>query len=299
MRIANNTSMKTRILFFLGLLLTGLSVQAQVYSFSQSTATYADLNNPLILLNDTQTGTGAILMNGNFMTYNEALDSILWISQNPYLSNTTNAGNLVVMGGIEADMQQGKSEVSVLIEGNSGSQILKIQYKNMATALDTGANLNVQIWLYEAEQKIELRFGPGMSNELFTCGLMLLSPDNKTAYDYLLLGGDPSSPVVNDGTQTKLSAWPAEGTVYTFKLEPNSVSTIGENELNVYPNPSAGSFQIEGADITDVKAFDAMGQEVKVKKNENNYSLSEPKVGVYHLLVVTKNGGIRSKRITV
>lgn len=277
----------------------GLPAKAQIYSFSQGSASYEMLDNPFVLLTDTQDMFNAIYLTGNFKAYNQALDSYVMVSQHPYLFNIMEEGNVVIMAAMELNLLPGKSEVSALVVGSGANRILKVQYKDMVTSEDTGANLNVQIWIYEREQKIELHFGPGSSNKALTCGLMLMSPDNSTAYDYSILSGDPSSPVLNNSGSSKINGWPANGTVYTFSILSTGVKTVAENDFVVYPNPSAGSFQIEGTDVGEVQAFDALGKEVNVTQTGTTYTIQEAKVGVYQLQIVSKSGGIRTKRITV
>jgi hypothetical protein len=93
----------------------------------------------------------------------------------------------------------------------------------------------------------------------------------------------------------------SEGLVYT-----DGTSTAGMNEsklsdLNIYPNPSTGIFQLNGSFTNaafSVAVFDNLGQEVFASENKTSLDLSDLKNGSY-LVFITTTGGSVTKRITV
>ncbi|TNE81549.1 MAG: T9SS type A sorting domain-containing protein [Bacteroidetes bacterium] len=291
--------MKARILAIASILFIGLSAKAQYYSFTQSTEPYTELVNAEVEFKDSTAMNSYFKLLGNFRAYNLDLDSELTITRNAYLHNITDYGNVMIMGGVGAKTKQGVSQVSTVVEGTGSTRIFKVQYKNLMHESETGDTLNVQIWIYESTQKIEIRFGSGTSNRTFNCGLVLFAPQNGGVYDYFVLQGNPNNPNINTSGITTISGWPAEGTVYTFNILTTGVQTLSDSAFKVYPNPTTGTFQLEGENIAEVKAYDATGKEVKLSVNANEYQLVEPKKGLYQLQIRTKDGGIRSKRITV
>ncbi|WP_430401866.1 aryl-sulfate sulfotransferase [Fluviicola sp.] len=101
----------------------------------------------------------------------------------------------------------------------------------------------------------------------------------------------------------------ANGCVYRYSagyVFSGGTSTAGINEsdlnqLTIYPNPSTGVFQLQGAFTTDafsIEVFDNLGKSVFSAENETSLDLTDLKNGNYLLLVKTDSGSV-TKRITL
>ncbi len=83
---------------------------------------------------------------------------------------------------------------------------------------------------------------------------------------------------------------------------PGSLSTneqIAENaSLIVFPNPSSnGMFSIQSLNnILDVKAFDILGKQIDVEKNNNSYKINAS-TGIYTIKIIDDNGNSQIKKI--
>ena len=122
-----------------------------------------------------------------------------------------------------------KSTISYFLEGNDGSRILKIEYKNCGFLNDgTDESFSYQIWLYESGGKAEVRIGSGNSAYPSDIGISpiigLINMNRDTEITGFLIYGDPLSPQSKSMNLSEelvyLSAIPAEGTIYSFIPQP-------------------------------------------------------------------------------
>lgn len=76
----------------------------------------------------------------------------------PYVSDIIDRG---------IDIDSSLSPISYLVEGEPGSRIFKLEYKNAGFFEDVSMNdfVNFQMWMYEGSGDIELRFGPNQVND--------------------------------------------------------------------------------------------------------------------------------------
>ena len=71
-----------------------------------------------------------------------------------------------------------------------------------------------------------------------------------------------------------------------FVCNPTSVVEIGgEEELEVYPNPTSGLINIEGEEVTEVQVYNSFGQLVKTFLNVNIIDLGTMSKGIYMLII--------------
>ena len=80
-----------------------------------------------------------------------------------------------------------------------------------------------------------------------------------------------------------------------------SVTEINSQSESIYPNPSSGTFYLNGIDpesIISVACHDSKGRCVeKWFAGEKNYSLTSPNAGIYFITVTTKEKTVRMKWI--
>lgn len=130
--------------------------------------------------------------------------------------------------------------------------------------------------------------------------------------------GTLTNPVTLNGTTTDnlveaLNLWIAEQEhpeLYrTWTMVTDTVPVFGDyyigiaenetpaNKVKVYPNPASGHVSIQGAEATEVKVYNTLGQCVKTVQNANEISLEGLPQGVYLLRVTTKDGSVFSDKV--
>lgn len=154
-----------------------------------------------------------------------------------------------------------KSPMRYVIDGTPGSRIFKYELFNAGFQgeYDTLRTLNdsvdLQVWLYEGSNVVELRYGPSQIThpDYYFLNSMVLG---KTAIsygqdidpagngDFWVLAGDPLNPTIQDipttnwmpvDTPTCLSSFPPNGTVYRFTPIKTEVPSVSQNSISVYP----------------------------------------------------------------
>lgn len=90
-----------------------------------------------------------------------------------------------------------------------------------------------------------------------------------------------------------------------FKLivdNPNGVSTIPDNIVKVFPNPSNGEFFIQSqGNIQEIKIYSLDGTEIHFDQHkiDNAISIKSKIPGIYILQIITKTGSTINKKITI
>jgi len=82
------------------------------------------------------------------------------------------------------------------------------------------------------------------------------------------------------------------------------ITDIPEDEavaelVSVYPNPAMEKVTIDGAEVTEVQVYNALGQMMKTVKNSNEVSLEGLSQGVYMLRITDADGENRVARVVV
>ena len=119
------------------------------------------------------------------------------------------------------------------------------------------------------------------------------------AADNYAYSGDPNGCWANaGGSWTTMSDMGYEVTwaiKATTGNEPNAgISTLGNVELNVYPNPTTGIVNIDAEDVVNVEVMDMTGRTV-MTANGSTVDMSALNNGVYMLRVNTVNGSSLQK----
>ncbi len=176
-----------------------------------------------------------------------------------------------------ADFEQGSangiSDISYVTVGEEGNRILKLQWKNVgfAGALEEGITdswMNYQLWLYEADQSIEFRYGSSqLSAEAESVVFSSASPAPSIALICSIpvsygqvngeaLAGDPTDPSVVDynlATGSPSGGIPESGRVYRW-YSPDAV-TVEETEtvieLDIFPNPFENELSFSSNSIVE------------------------------------------------
>ena len=215
------------------------------------------------------------------------------------------------------DTGTSQSPLSFQLDGEPGSQILKVEWNNVGFFDEVTFQdfMNFQIWLYEEGNVIEYRYGPNEINDPDSSfegldGIQLAlfplltedggGPLNQDSY---ILSGDPQNPeLVTLSTQEEFEQAEAisltgaipDGTVYRFSSETLSITDEVNNpvDFTIYPNPSNGVFEVQ-SDVIDYKlqVYDVSGQLVMdTDSSIETYDISALSKGVYFVKVQSPTG---------
>lgn len=213
-------------------LIFSMQVRAQSfdYSFSTSTGTYQSLGGATTIASDTNWNNSRfrIPIGFNFEFCEEAFDSVT-IETNGFAKFDDNRAIVLFHGAMcKQDSNNVYSLLSYSTTGTPGNKIMKIQYTNCGYDVnDPGEYLNYQLWLYEQDNKVEIRTGtasyPGAIDSTGaspTPLIGLLNPLQNNTVNGLLLSGNATSPSLQLLSQGSILYYldfiPAAGRIYTF-----------------------------------------------------------------------------------
>lgn len=247
------------------LICVAISTPAQMpYNFTTKQNSYTPLNNAISLNKGEIWDEDAftIPMDFPFTLGRRTVDTI-YLKFDGIISADTSVTTLDGIVFIDADLQdrgamdttQSLSPVSYKTEGAVGNRICKIEVANAGFYDERDQfgtmddYVNVQVWLYEQDSKLELHYGPSkISNptKYFLNGAGPLVGFAKE-FSYLessglvyTLAGDPDSPTLDSFSMSiagyLLNDYPEDGTVYSFNNKTLSVSKEAiTQQVLVYP----------------------------------------------------------------
>lgn len=195
------------------------------------------------------------------------------------------------------------SPISYKVEGNVGSRIFKLQWKNagfygeyesFGTLNDS---VNFQLWLYEGTNHIQVRIGPRrVSNPQAnyqgeTGAIVGLLKKNTNAKDEGFFAQGPSNNPSIVFERAALTGTPVNGVVYTFSyraLNVNQPGGLHMNMLQVYPNPGKQLLFINSQylGLLPYQLVDLSGKVIlqgSLQAGANQLDLAQLSAGVYHL----------------
>jgi|GEM_PF-3263625 len=154
------------------------------------------------------------------------------------------------------------SPISYMVDSSNGSggKILKIQWQNAGYFFDSSLFLNMQIWLYEGSNNIEIRYGNSKVNldksQVFGCGPLvgLAKVDTVKRFDLyeMYLNGDAQRPDtigLNQAGKRCLNNVPSPGIIYRFVYHDRlGISPAPHSGFSIFPNPVAGQLNIHLAE---------------------------------------------------
>ena len=208
-----------------------------------------------------------------------------------------------------------QSDISYITEGEPGSRIFKMQWTNCSIYGDKGptnSRVDMQIWLYEATNSIDFRYGPttsfNLDDYLFLNGLPIFIgndcevdgasslPTNIWALTGSAANADFQSYQTLDEFYTGifLEDYPANGVVYHFAGVPDHVEPVYSSSLVVYPTVSETMVNVSGiAGPSDIMVFDATGSVVfgqKVSQPVFRIDIASWSAGVYFIQLCDDRG---------
>jgi hypothetical protein len=309
-----------KLLLLAVMAVSGFYAKAQTYTFSQNTGTYTNLASPFVLSSSGWDGMSSynLLIPFQF-AFNGTTESMLGIGGNSLIGfQLGTRGISALMADLEDHNQAGNpSTIGYKISGTSGNQILKLEWKNAGTSNGATEFANLQVWLYEGSNIIEIHYGTSSlpsSGFLYfpqlgpTVGLILSSSTSTFTASGIYLQGNPASAtavtVNNASTFPVLNAPPANGTIYRFT--PASANGLRNDilpaSLTFYPNPATDFINLKGliADMNEAQVVitDMAGKVVlnEAIQADGKINLSNLPQGTY-LAQLTTEAGTVAKRI--
>ena len=306
-------------------------LNAQFYIFSVENDTYVPLEKSISITNNEIWNelNFSIPIGFDFPFYDKLIDSLHANEGSSFLIDNLDLdqdtivfsavipilGEFIDLGFLEGESL---SEISYLVEGESGNRICKIEWRNVGFASEiingTGASsINIQIWLHESDGRIEFRYGESqfdnpfdINNASILIGIVGNFNDITETFDeFILLDGDPAKPSVfyldeyqyDNYSEFSLDSFPPAGTVYTFRRSVVSTEDIRQlsNDFEILPNPALDVVSLKSkigtSSIQSVSIYNITGTLINlVDSNYDLIKVSDLNPGIYHLSILTDQG---------
>lgn len=319
------------------LFLQGIGAQTFPYTFTVDQAEYV----PLTEANGATDGVWDDLdiptpLGFPFQLWGQSTPTLYWygeltafnVAGLPGASNTPFLiayGSDLIDRGFDSGISQ--SPVSYKTEGEPGSRIFKMQWANAGFFNDDSntAFTNLQVWLYEGSNNIELRFGPTEVNDPFIfefsgplIGFMdeyNLSNDNFQTLYYL--AGPAEHPTLKTATMANVDTLfstlqnaPGDGLVYRFSPGVSGTDSpqASHNGVRIYPTLASDAISIAVDDPTATtlqkglhyNIFDALGKTVRsgqITAALERVELTNLAGGVYYVNFYSPAGLVGTQKI--
>lgn len=326
--------MTTKHLLITALCLLSLGLHAQTYQFNVSTDTYTDLTGSTSLNNGTTWDDPQFTIPIGFeFQYFDTLVTQIFIEDFgfggllAFNDSEDLAPSLMAYGADIVDRgydfntyeydQTSQSNISYLLEGTAGSRILKIEWNNVGFYDEMDEDnvstdyTNLQLWLYEGSNDVEVRVGPnsvtqpdlcyGGESGSFTALIEEFNYLNEFFNgEVIFLAGDPSAPTTTSipyyYNVPHLNGTIPEGTVYKFAYETVSTSDAIKDDwqISLSPNPSNDYFKIIAGTANDelissnILIINTFGQTVKeINFTADAIDISDLNAGTYFVQMNT------------
>ncbi len=314
--------MKTKLLSFLFcvLFLITLKSRSQTYSFSQLTSPYVDVTSATVVTTPGWDDFTIIdkKLPFTFQFFGSPQDS-LYILSGFAAFLQYGAGNFPSdqIYFFDAELIEratgGASNISISVTGTTPNRIYKVQTKNAGFTNNSNGTefANVQLWLYEGTNVIEIHFGACSAsaptyNPLLgpTIGIF----QNTSAF--LSLSGPAANPSASSTIASlNITGTPVSGQVYRFTPGAVGLNKLSSNSAGmIYPNPSNGSINFRSStEINNgtAKIFNSIGQLV-YEKNEFNISKNQTQkldiqleAGLYYLQISNQGTNFTPEKLIV
>ncbi len=259
------------------------------YTVKTSTGTYTDLANPVVLIEKPDTVGYGIPLPFAMEAFGLPVDlgatpnRVFIFTGGIIAVDVPDAQRLCVFDAFVARLvwRDSTSSLSYTVEGGGGERILKVQWKNLGMVGNpVGDFVNVQLWLSERDNSIEVHVGPNRATGSAAyygyngpaIGGFVSSYDFSVYYAAVHLTDNSTTPGVDEVQgYYAMDGTPANGTIYHFSYK-KPASVIGAANaamptLTFAPNPCSDRSRIElppafaGTRPTMI-LHDALGREV-------------------------------------
>ncbi len=225
----------------------------------------------------------------------------------PYMSDIMDAGVL---------QDSSISPISYAIEGQPGSRIFKLEWKNVGFYYELesgglmGNRISFQMWLYEGSNIIEYRYGPNSIKNgslVHDFGVPFVVLGQQVAIDgsswegLWIIGGTEAAPVATAWTDPDVLPDPGlfpgsefpSGTVIRFSPTFTNVMENNKPAFAIFPNPINDNLNISwNSSKAMAQLFDITGKEVSsliLQNGIQQMSVSDLSAGSYVLRIIDEN----------
>lgn len=313
-----------KITFLLLLLLSISGMQAQnFYNFTTFQEDYSDLENSISINNNAVWDYDEFqIINLPFnlsiggQTVNKFLfedDYFAFITPNGDYDTDTGVFYVYPSAALIQDRTYSSnvssSPISYKIEGEAGNRILKLEIKNAGLENATELNfaedhfyLNNQIWIYEADNAIEFRYGDHNITDIAYIAepgegiLAGIEDSNEKIY---VVYGQSAQPTYGEFTPQNApdgfsaDAYPVNGKVYRLEI-PQVAGLHGfssSSSVSLYPNPASSVINIQSENFTasEYSIYNILGKLVAEGKtdiaNDTQINVENLDRGIYFLKI--------------
>ncbi|MCC6817683.1 MAG: T9SS type A sorting domain-containing protein [Bacteroidia bacterium] len=256
------------------LLMMSIGVHAQMlYRLDTSYSTYFELTGSTDVSSAAWDSSQMVTLPFAFKYFDKAYNNVYISYEGVHFSDT---GNDNLYFGIDEFVPESnditKSPISFRINGDVNNRIVIIEYKNVREAnseLGMDYYLNVQIWLYETSNKIEIHFGPSsITDPQYTSFYIgLLDVDDNYSYG---ITGSKLEPILDvvDISFTPLPAYPDNNQVYNFY--PTNWSSVNEKHKVPYTfGYYENSFIFQFEQSAQIQLMDISGKYIECYQYES------------------------------
>lgn len=260
--------MKTSKLLLILLFVSNFIFAQEVnYYFEQFNHSYSNLSNPISVNNgEVWDDPDYIIPIGfDFSIFNHTTDSFFFGEGLGGSLLDAELENFIYATGADlADRgyntnNTSSSPISYKVDGEIGKRILKIEWQNAGFYEDQNGEYytNIQLWIYEGSDMIEIHYGPSNIEDSFylweedLCALLETDWETETATGYILeeLEGEYqfSYQNVDDFFEPNtFTEAPEDGTVFRFYPE-YAIGIIEKETANIeiHPNPTSDFLSIK------------------------------------------------------
>lgn len=270
------------LIFFVG----NLGAQSHWYDIRVTTEPYQNLQGAKQI--NTQSYLDTIAPNSSFL-FNQ-IDTLLLSRSGGYITFTQQ--NIPYFYFYGAELIGG--EWSYKIDTVNGLQVLKIEGKNVGFAHDFSQQdyVNVQLWV--SSSYFEVHFGlRKITNPDFDFYFGQRGP--AIGYKGHMLIGNAASPNVVNSDTARIVGTPTNGTVYRFTYMHESVEEVAQASVQLYPNPTANSFEVASDyPVKNITITDMMGRAIQTFETNKEFTISVETLewprGFYIIWVETTEG---------
>ena len=286
--------------------------QQAYYSFSQDTQTYADLSGATVISyqNWDDFDVFTVQLPFSFKYFDQSYSVIYAMGGfDGFVYDGAGTFGTYEIYTYDNDMKDlsGTATISTLVTGTSPNRIMKIQTKDANfNDDDTEADYaNVQLWLYETSNIIEIHYGPSSILNTNTFPSSCAGPSVgllKDQTDFFALSGDAANPSASYTVPSIcVTGAPPANKVYRFAPFVSGIRELNNAiPVTIYPNPNNGEFTIATESVayanskTSVSVKNALGQEVyrsTISLGRSGQTLhTNLEAGMYFVQIENENG---------
>lgn len=314
--------MKTTLLSLLLLAATTFG-RAQTYTFSHFNDTYEVFTDGALMDFDSICGWNELpplVSIGFAMPYYDYFMSEIRVDQSFLMTDNLSSvpgedlvAQMFPLGAGYNPNSYPTSAVRYKTVGAVGSRIFKLQFEELRIQNDSVGNdrCNYQVWMYEANGRIEFRTGPyevTQQDGYFTgelgvvSGIAMIDLVNEELLPgaiFLIDDANYPTPFYNATPEIipTLIGHPSDGMVYRFDKTILGIEKLTQQvSFDIYPNPATSSIEIKGdfTDATTFKVYDLKNQLLGTYV-DSKINIDALASGVYMVVVTNSNGSTTKK----